>query len=362
MKIADSSFFDSVRGSRRILFLSLGGLGDVVHSVPALRSIRLSFPNSRIDVLVSAGAADFLRGIVPVDKIIPYSGRQAGWSWSDLRQLWQLLRSRYDLCVNFWGSNHASAIALSTLAPARLGRVPSEPWKRAWRFCHTQVSDYPHMREPLHRQWTNILGQLGFRVDPEFSIANDPQGFIDTGLDPGLRGRYIHISPSASHPAKDVSLPVLVEAVAGISRRLPQYPLVISTTALPRHQQRLQAVLAALERPPAAVFSGSIDTAALFRLIQNAALHVSADSGPIHMAVAAGTPSVSWFLHNDYVLEYLPTGERHAAFVVEKISEEGIESIAPSSIAERCVDLLGRFGPATAADISAQSVSAPAPG
>ena len=340
MKIADGRFFDSVRSSRKILIIASGGLGDIVHSVPLLRSIRLSFPRAQIDVLATSGGVAFLGMVDGIDRLIPHFGRHIGWTWSDLRQFWTLFRARYDLCVNFWGSNHASVISLSTLARVRLGRIPSEPWKRAWRFCHTHVSDRPHQLEPLHLQWTSILETLGFRVDRSFSLRQDPPRFAETGIDPALRGRYIHLSPSASHPSKDVTLPVLIGAVREISRRLPHLPLVITTTTNPRHQQRLQALLATLERPPLAVFAEQFDTAALFAAIQNAALHVSADSGPIHMAVIAGTPSVSWFLQNPYVLEYLPTGERHFAFVVEKLSEEGIDSIAASSIAEKCVELL----------------------
>ncbi len=357
MNIADSSFFASVRGSRRILVTALGGLGDVVHSVPMLRSIRLSFPEARIEVLTPVGAVEFLSGIEGIDRIIPHGGRHVGWSWADLRQLWMLLRQRYDLCINFWGSNHASAIALSTLAAVRLGRVPSEHWKRAWRFCHSHIVDYPHLREPLHQQWTSILEGLGLRVDRSFSVRYDERHYAETGLDPALRGRFIHLSPSASHPAKDIVLPVMVEVAVELSRRLPHLPLVITTTRQPRHQQRLEAVLAALPRPPLAVFSGSLNTAALFSVIQNAALHVSADSGPVHMAVMAGTPSVSWFLQNPYVLEYLPTGERHFAFVVDKQSEEGIVGIDAAAIAQKCLELISSQQARTGGDPAAQAAA-----
>lgn len=351
MKIADRGFYDSVRASRKIAVIVFGGLGDVVHAVPALRSIRLSFPDARIEAVAPAGWAPLLGAVDGLDRVVPNRHRKRGLAWDNLAEYWRLFRARYDLCINLWGSNHASMVALATLAPVRLGRKPLETWKRGWRLCHTHIADYPHLAEPMHAQWTGMLEQLGFKVDRRFALRVDPARFGASGIDPAWRGRYIHLSPSASEPAKELALPAMIEVAQALGRRLPEYPLVITTTAAPRHQQRLQALLAALERPPLAVLSGTLDVAALFAVIQEAALHVSADSGPVHMAVAAGTPSVSWFQRNPYLNEYLPSGPLHHAFVTEEPRAAGITSIGAEAIVEQCAGLLRRQ----------QAAAAPAP-
>jgi ADP-heptose:LPS heptosyltransferase len=187
-----------------------------------------------------------------------------------------------------------------------------------------------------------MLQGLGFAVEPGFALRLDPACLASTGIDPAWRGRYIHFSPSASEPAKELALAQTIELAVELCRRLPQHPLVISTTAAPRHRQRLDALLAALPTPPLAVFAGTLDTAALFCLIQNAALHVSSDSGPVHMAVAANTPSVSWFQQNPYIREYLPQGPPHFAFVTAEPRAAGITGIAPADIVERCIAALGK--------------------
>ncbi|MBL6749627.1 MAG: glycosyltransferase family 9 protein [Nevskia sp.] len=341
MKIADAGFFESVRGSRRILLIVFGGLGDVVHNVPALRSVRLNFPQARIDVLVQAGGAAILRECLDgFDHIIPHYARQAGWSGRNLRQFWSLFRARYDLCINFWGSNHSSLVALCTGARVRLGRQPFEVWKKGWRLCHTHVAVYPYQAEPMHVQWSSMLEQLGFRVDRRFALRPDAQRFAATGLEPALGGRYIHISTNAGDVVRELPPALLAQVVNGLARRLPEHPLVLSTSPAPRHQQFLRELLPLLERPPARVLAGTLDTGGLLAVIQNAALHLSADSGPLHMAVAAGTPSVSWFIENRGMLEYLPSGPRHFAFVVPEKRAEGIVDIAPAAIVEKCVELL----------------------
>lgn len=349
LKIADRSFFDTVRGSRRILAFALGGLGDVVHIVPALRTLRLNFPEARIDVLVSSGSAAFLRLVDGIDDVIPYKTRKAGWSFEELRLYWQLFRRRYDLCLNFWGSNHASGIALATGARVRLGRQPYETWKKAWRYCHTHIGIYPHLQEPMYQQWTGLLEGLGLTVDPRFDLQAPAEAYAQSGLDAAMRGRYIHISPNASEAPKELALPVLIEVLQSLQRAVPDHSLVLSGTAAPRQLQRTQAIVAALDRPPLAVFNGSLTTASLYAVIQNAALHLSVDSGPLHMAVAANTPTVSCFQENPFIREYLPSGERHYAFVTAQRQAQGITAIPAPQIVAHCLQQLQRFAPATQA-------------
>lgn len=338
MKIADAHFFDSVRRSQRVLVVLFGGLGDIVHSVPALRAIRRAFADSRVDVLVSTAFADLVEAAVTVDRVLPHEQHKTGWSGHNLQQFWRLFRSRYDLCINLWGNNHSSVVALSTAARVRLVRRPYETWKRGWRWCHTHAGVYPQLQEPMHRQWTMLLEQLGFAVEHGLSFRLDAERWLPEAIAAQQRGRYLHFSPSASEPAKELALAATLELVRELASALPDLPLVITSTRVPRHQQRLRALLEALPRPPLAVFPGELTAAQLFAIIQESALHVSADSGPLHMAVAAQTPSVTWFQENPYIREYLPpTGGIHHAFISTQPRGDGITDIPVPAIVEQCV-------------------------
>jgi len=193
-----------------------------------------------------------------------------------------------------------------------------------------------------------MLEQLGCRVERQLAIKSDPQRFTALGIAAGLRGRYIHLSPNAGEAARELALPLLVKVIDGLARALPDYPLVISNGATPRQQSYLRELLGALRIPPLHVFPGTLDVGGLLALIQNAALHLSADSGPVHLAVAAGTPSVSWFLRNPGMLEYLPEGKQHFAFVVDEPRGDGIRGISAQAIVDRCVQSLrGTATPST---------------
>jgi ADP-heptose:LPS heptosyltransferase len=292
VKIADHGFYDSVRASRRILALAFGGLGDVIHSVPALRTIRKNFPAARFDVLTPAVCVDFLRLVDGIDDLIPYYGRKAGWTGADLRLFGRLLRSRYDLCINLWGSNHASLVALASWARVRLGRMPYESYKAGWRRCHTHIGVYPHRRDPMYQQWLNLLDHLGFTPDPRFALHPPPQMLAAAGIDPAQRQRYIHVSPCAQ-PEKEPPIASLAAVLDALTDEFPALSVVLSCAPDPRQTQRTAALAEALRCKPLALFPGTLGTGGAYALIEAAALHLSADTGPLHMAFAAGTPSVS---------------------------------------------------------------------
>src|SRR4051812_18212298 len=57
---------------KRILFVKLSDIGDVLTATPALRALRQSLPGVRIDVLVPPRAAGVLRGLSSVDEVIVF--------------------------------------------------------------------------------------------------------------------------------------------------------------------------------------------------------------------------------------------------------------------------------------------------
>jgi heptosyltransferase-2/heptosyltransferase-3 len=60
------------RGTERILVVKLDHVGDVVLSTPAIRALRDAHPDAAIDALVAPGSAFVLRGSTSVDRVLTY--------------------------------------------------------------------------------------------------------------------------------------------------------------------------------------------------------------------------------------------------------------------------------------------------
>ena len=55
-----------------ILIVKMSAVGDVVMSIPALNALRAAYPHARIDWLVEPAAADILRDLPGLDRIIVF--------------------------------------------------------------------------------------------------------------------------------------------------------------------------------------------------------------------------------------------------------------------------------------------------
>ena len=56
----------------RILVVRLGSMGDVIHALPAVASLKHSFPHSRLSWVIKPRWAPLLEGNPYVDEIIPF--------------------------------------------------------------------------------------------------------------------------------------------------------------------------------------------------------------------------------------------------------------------------------------------------
>ena len=342
-----SDFAARTRHARRVLVIQLGGLGDVAHSFPALRAIRAAYPQAHLAVLSPAHSCALLRLAPGVDEILAYDGGKAGLS----RRLWRLMRQlrrrRDEVCINLTGSNHASLLAFASGAAARLGRRPLEDHKRGWRYLHTELMEYPHLETPMYRQWLQCLAQAGIEGDGEFRAELDAAARRAAGLSPADRKTYLHLSPCAGAPQRELPIAQVCALLERLHEEFPQYRLALSARDTERERARMRAILEGLSFTPWRVEIGTLSADALAALVGEAVLHLSGDTGPLHLAVLLGTPSVSWFRVNPTLAEYRPDGPRHRSFVVEGGAPDALHGIDNSAIVAAARELLATL-PATA--------------
>src|SRR5258707_4705500 len=101
--------------SSRILVVRLGAMGDIIHALPAVASLKHSHPGSRLTWMVEPRWAPLLEDNPFVDRVA-FLGRD---SPSALFASWRALRSEsYDFAVDFHGLIK-SALAASSARPGR---------------------------------------------------------------------------------------------------------------------------------------------------------------------------------------------------------------------------------------------------
>src|SRR5687767_3106613 len=105
----------SKAASPRILVVRLGAMGDILHTLPAVASLKESFPGSRITWIVEHKWAPLLEANRFIDRIAILR-RDA------LLESWRALRSEsYDLAVDFQGLLKSALTAASALPGEIIG-------------------------------------------------------------------------------------------------------------------------------------------------------------------------------------------------------------------------------------------------
>jgi heptosyltransferase-1 len=308
----EPGIFDAPRaGIRKILAIEIAGLGDLVHSLPSLWALRQHYPNAELHCLVQQGNAGLLELTPWIDRVIAYRRSEIGDSGYYPRMLSTLRRQRYDLAVDLIGADHSSVIAGICGAKRRLIRQPGPIKNRwAWRWAHTDLMNVAFGGEPMYRQRLRCLEQSGMPAQPvAFEIAA-PGASMDATP-------YIHISPYTKLACKELPPRQMARLITQLALAFPGHRLVLSCSAKPRELAAMRQLASVLPPGRATVLAGQLDIPQLLALIASAALHIGGDTGTLHLAWLAGTPSVSWFRQRPGLVQWIPQGPQHQVLLAD---------------------------------------------
>jgi heptosyltransferase I len=279
----------------RFLIIRLGALGDIVHAIPVAAALRRAFPSARIDWLVSGKHREVLDLVPVIDRRLATKDRGDAAGGSPLiSAIGELRRTRYDVAIDLQGLVKSALLARLSGAPRVIGfsaRYARESFARA--FYH-EAHDPGRgglydPRETRHVVDINLglLERLGVTAGrPEFPIDAVDSAVARRVAD-RTGGRYALLNPGAAWPNKRWPAQRLGAVAAALRNRLELASVVLwgpGEEALARE--------AADASGGAAVVADRTTIADLVALARGAAVMVSGDTGPTHLASAVGTPLV----------------------------------------------------------------------
>lgn len=303
----------------KVLIVKASALGDVVHALPVLAWLKSADPAMEIDWLVEEGFAPLLEGhplLRRVRRLATRSWRNQGWLSAvreSLRTIGALRRERYDLVLDLQGNSKSGLFTLLSGASRRYG------------FSREGV-----------REWPNLLA-----TNRRIPL---------TAADHHISERSLAIAraafPGGSHRVEAGPLPVPPEAARRVEAQLAErdlagrrfavlhYGTTWTTKLWPiEYWQALVQSLAAVADPVPVLTWGSAEEKGVIEelaasagagalvwprgplpelsaLLARAAVVVGGDTGPVHIAAAVGTPTVSIYRVTDESRNG-PRGNRH---------------------------------------------------
>lgn len=256
----------------RILAVRLGAMGDVIHALPAVASLKSSFAGSRVAWVVEPRWAVLLAGNPYVDEIVELNRRK----WSSVRAAWRRLRAMgIDWAVDFQGLIKSALVAKASRARRICGydRTGVREGAAVWFYTEAHPVEAKHVVD----RHLELAARCGAAVrENVFSL---PEGTMEGDLP---KGEFVLASPFAGWPSKEWPLERYGE-LARILRRRCGMPLVLN--GHPAVEAALRNVGDAV--PHVSSISGLIGAT------RRACAVVGVDSGPLHLAAALGKPGVA---------------------------------------------------------------------
>jgi lipopolysaccharide heptosyltransferase II len=279
----------------KILITRTDRIGDMVLSTPVFSELRKKFPQGRLVCLTFLENRGIVQGNPFLDEVILYDkkGTERGW-WGNLKFAFRLRKMKFDAVVHLHATNRMHFVTWMAGIPVRIG------WRRKWAWMLTHSLEDIKKEGLKHEAEYNfeLLKFLGIECPQKLEAYYPLPERELISLNELLRHhriaadkRWVIINPSASCPSKIWPVEKFGKLIDLLHKK---YNLTFMTIGS-RQDRKANEALARTTTVPVHDLSGRLTLPMLGWLLKKAALLVSNDSGPVHIAAAVGTPVVSIF-------------------------------------------------------------------
>lgn len=296
-----------------MLLTRLSAIGDCILTIPLACEIKKLWPECRLTWAVSCSAAQLLESHPAVDEVLSIDKRwlRKPVEWGELRSA---LRARkIDLAVDPQGLSKSALLGWLSGARQRVGLdyshgreiAPLLATKRVHRTTRHMVDTYRELLKP----WTQITEGGGTFDMPAYpDAANRAEEILhQTNLNSNSGG-WVALNPGAGWSTRIWP----VQRFGMLAREIYQSFGRKSLVFWAGDTELLMAKVIEEESRGAAIAAPQTNLQELVELIRRSSLLVTGDTGPLHMASAVGTPTVS--LHGvTWADESGPYGNQHVA-------------------------------------------------
>jgi heptosyltransferase-1 len=251
--------------SRRILVVRLGAMGDIIHTLPAVASLKRGHPDAEIYWAAEPRWIPLLEGNPDITALIPIERSQLALTWRRLHA------RRYDAAVDFQGLIKSALVAGASGAETVYGFDSSAVRERVAAIVYDRTV-LPKSAHVVDRNLELARAAGGADITPVFHVpAGRPEGTLpDTP--------FVLANPFAGWGGKQ--WPLDYYTALGLRLAGAGYALVLNA-AQPFDTHGAHTHVSGL--------SGLIDAT------RRAVAVVGLDSGPLHLAAALNKRGVAIF-------------------------------------------------------------------
>ena len=272
-----------------VAVLKLSAIGDVCHALPVVRTLQRAWPAARFTWIIGRVESQLLAGIPDIEFVV-LDKRRGLAAYADVRRA---LRSRrFDLLLHMQFALRASAVAALTRARVKLGYDRARALDLQWLFTSQRIAPVPreHVMDALFGFARSCgVAERDYRWDiPLPQAARErAERIIPEG------SRALIVSPCSSHAVRNWRAAYYAQVCDYAAERLGLR--VILCGGRSSLERRMGEEVARAMRAPCENLIGRDTLQELYALLRRAAVLLTPDSGPAHLATAAGIPVIGLY-------------------------------------------------------------------
>ncbi len=284
--------YEEVLSRKRILVIKLSALGDVILSIPSLRSLRRKYPNAWISVLVGRKSRQIIRNCPYADDVIVYE--ESGGRLSSALQMARLLaKEDFDVVVDLQNNRVSHFLAFACGAQLRAGHNNGK-----WAFFLNRRSSGDFRQIPPLEHQFEVLKLIGVEAaEKQLELWTDKKeedavkAFLESQwVSPSQTLVGINPGSSLRWPTKQWPVENFAKLCDELARRNIRVVLTGSAEEAPIAEEIFRLTR---NKPVNAIGRTSITE--LVALVRRCQVFVSSDSAPMHIASGVQVPLVAIF-------------------------------------------------------------------
>ena len=285
----------------KILIIKLGAIGDIIHTLPTLAAMRASFPEAQISWVAEQRSAEILRGNEQLDNLIEVDTKalRGGMVIEKMllegtKQIKNLRQHDFDVAIDFQGLLKSGMIAKLSGAKTRWGFSRSDLREPAARVFYTRTANLQDHTHVIRRNLALAAAALNPAIVSSgvtFPIYTTGEHQAEGGsIAERAGGRFAILNPAGGwvtklwHAEKYGRLADMLWEKFGLGSVVVSGP----------NEAELSSCVAASSRSGRTVLAEP-SLKGFYELAKHAGIYIGGDTGPTHLAIAAGAPVVGIF-------------------------------------------------------------------
>ncbi|MEA3490107.1 MAG: glycosyltransferase family 9 protein [Candidatus Omnitrophota bacterium] len=298
---------------KNILFITLSNLGDIILTTPVLESLCDEFPEAAVDVITGAPGAEIFEAHPSVREVTVCGKRRS--IGERLREIMDLRRKKYDLVIDLKNS------LVPYLVGARSHSRLSLPGGGARHKKDEHLAKLSVLRP-------RAFGGARFYIP----VTDEDREYAGGITGPEKTKNTVMISPGAKSHLKRWSALKYAELADRLISELGCRVLLIGNED---DAVVIRKVSSFMERS-AEDLCCRTSLGALFELMRRSSLVITNDSAPLHVASAAGVPTIAIFGPSDD-RKYGPLAERSVVLKPEVSCRPCERALCSTGPVEGCI-------------------------